>query len=145
EDDDTDIESDHDSGAEELMFTTEDVLAVLIEFNRSRCGVSDGAKMGSALRMVTQGIQADVAEGASEGAEEGDRWMRFVEELTVRRQRAWDATGHALQQYKDVLQGRAEEMGKVERLRQENSELRQLLQGVKMGQIENLETLAESI
>nr|XP_045604927.1 uncharacterized protein LOC123762459 [Procambarus clarkii] len=65
---------------------------------------------------------------AQEG-EEAARWTAFIDTF-CKRTRAWAATKEALEQYRNVLTGRLDEMKKVERLRRENAELKFLLQGV---------------
>ncbi|XP_053642955.2 dynein regulatory complex protein 1-like [Cherax quadricarinatus] len=103
----------------ERLFTTEDVLNVLIEFLNDRHSAG-GRSFGG----------GDCEEDLyTQEGEEAARWTAFLETF-CKRTRTWATTKDALSKYKDVLTGRLEEMKKVERLQRENAELRYLLQGV---------------
>ncbi|XP_047498195.1 uncharacterized protein LOC125045122 [Penaeus chinensis] len=115
-----DAEADEGISEFEGIFTSEDVLAVLVAFCSSR---KDGG-----VGKEADGSEALEPHYAGEKEESG-RWNSFLQAFG-RRTRAWTAIRHALSQYLHVLEGRLDETRKVERLRRENAELRHLLQGV---------------
>ncbi|XP_045604926.2 dynein regulatory complex protein 1-like isoform X2 [Procambarus clarkii] len=110
---------DNPSLGSERLFTSEDVLNVVIAFCNTRHSTGAGRLGGD-----VGGEDLYAQEG-----EEAARWTAFIDTF-CKRTRAWAATKEALEQYRNVLTGRLDEMKKVERLRRENAELKFLLQGV---------------